>query len=428
MLKMSDRTPWGEEVLAQLVEGDQIPGFMKQAEVGPDEACVIVRDGGIVDVASQKVLKGLNQTITEWAHSWLGGGGSLQLLFVKTVPADLQLVIKGLLSKDYEEISGTCTMRVQFTITDAPKVISLMKHAEERSEARKGFFGVKQVPIGRVLLRNHLERLVEREALATVFSPQIAGINAAETRGNIEFIRDIETAAMVELKKTFSIWGLDLQKLYTVWDRTASDELMRYKKERLQAFEKGEFEKDAGVREKLGGMERDYNVKKKEQEHRWTLEFKGVEAEETMKDFIADRNLQRERKQADENLERFRTELERKKAELELEKEKAGIELGKKRAEAELEIEKDIVETENMGRSFNIIQDRKLIRTLLDEIRELEKDILNTPSEKAPLLQKQIDDKKAKINDVEARIEGGKIAPKAKTLKCPKCGEMIVME
>ena len=113
MLKMWETTPWGEEIVAQLVERDQIQGFLKEALIGPGEAALLIRNGRIEDVLTQDKLSKLSGGLSNWISNKLGGGEAFQLLFVSTVPIDLELPIKGILSKDHEEVNGTCTMRFQ---------------------------------------------------------------------------------------------------------------------------------------------------------------------------------------------------------------------------------------------------------------------------------------------------------------------------
>ena len=148
----------GEEVIAQLVDRDQIPNFLKEAIVGPGEAVMYIRNGKIEDVLTQDKLKVNRKGIIDWFQSKMGGGESVQLLFVSTVPINLTLQIgkstwkldpsgkpevdqngqpqwevQGILSQDNEEIKGTVTMRVQINQNNATRIINLMRSAEPYS-------------------------------------------------------------------------------------------------------------------------------------------------------------------------------------------------------------------------------------------------------------------------------------------------------
>jgi hypothetical protein len=356
MLKMWETSPWGEEVIAQLVEREQIQGFLKQALIGPGEACVLIRNGKLEDVLTQDKIKGLSGGITNWLANRLGGGESLQLLYVSTAPIDLQFAISGILSKDHEEVSGTCTMRIQANQNDAPKIINLMKGLQEVVQTKKGLFRTQQISLGRILLRSAVEQKLEKEAISMVFATHISNVDAKDFRGNLNLIKEMETSAEMEMRKTFEMWGLDLLKLYTVWNRGAYDELQRWKREREQVYERTEFESDLATRQQLSNLNNAYQIRKTEQEQRWALGFGEAQGAERIKAMTFEAELGRTQKSFDEQLRQRRA---------------AGMtEVDLKREDMHVGLEKDKGEMDIAMDAFAKVQEAKRQRIAMEQTHQ----------------------------------------------------------
>ena len=196
MLKMWEKIG-GEEVIAQLVERDQIPNFLKEATVGPGEAVIYIRNGKIEDVITQDHIKVGGGGIENWFRSKMGGGEQVQLLFVSTAHVDLQIGIEDgngqpLLTKDHEELSGTATIRVQISQNNAVKVINLMRESKDiiaqtqeaktswisRNILGKTFQAKPAMVAGKFLFKSDLEEKLQNEIMAMVFSPHITQVDA----------------------------------------------------------------------------------------------------------------------------------------------------------------------------------------------------------------------------------------------------------
>ncbi len=230
-------------VLAMKIPKGQIKGFFKkEVIIEPGEAAVLIKDGRIEEELTQTKLKNFGGGFGGWLERVTGKGEDELLLFVDTNTMDLELPVKAT-SKDHTEINGTCTVRCQVNVSEAIKIIGAMEGKD-------------------TLTKTQLQNRIQSEMATAVLSNKIANYSADEFHGNINIIKDIETSASIEMRKTFELWGLKLIKMYTNWDKNAFDELMEYR----NAWELYDARKDVKYEGEIKEMEKNHGILKKRAE------------------------------------------------------------------------------------------------------------------------------------------------------------------
>ncbi len=295
------------DVIAHLIPEKAIKGIFKRDVVlNPGEAALLIRNGKLEDVVTQTRLKKIGGGLGNWWARWRGHESGTELLFLITTPIDLEIPLDdrtGLTTKDYQKMYGKTTIRFQFLQENVPKIINLMERKPLLTKAR-------------------LIRRIQEELIAMVFSGHIAKYNADEFQGNVSIIKDMETAAGVEMRKTFGLWGLHFLKMYTVWGKGAYDDLMQYKAQLKNIYEKRTAYTDIQFDEKLHLLDKDHEVRKKEQEHKWDLQFGEIDSEEKVKDIHWDADIGRDERKFESKLDmdkkQFEVELDQDQRELEM--------------------------------------------------------------------------------------------------------------
>ena len=117
-----------EDVIAQWISKDFImrySGFFKEMVIGPGEYAVVIKNGRIVDVVTQKKLEGLSGGFLQILKNWLGGGEDLQVLIVDVRPKRVEVGFQGY-TKDRVEVAGKANLLLRISPKDAVNVIKLM--------------------------------------------------------------------------------------------------------------------------------------------------------------------------------------------------------------------------------------------------------------------------------------------------------------
>ena len=325
------------DVIARFVSEHDIPGILKRDIVlNPGEAAMVVVKGKIQDVVTQTELKDIGGGFINWFKRAVGMESAVQLLFMVTTPIQLEIPLE-YTTKDYQPMKGTGMIRFQLSTTEAQKIVNLIQRDQ-------------------VLTLSGLEEKIKDEIFAMVFSNVIAKHDSAEFHGNIEIQKEMEVTASVELRKTLGLWGLNLIKMFSVWQENAYDELMKYKAE-LRIFD---GEQDAYHQSMLSNINRQHEYELQVQEAEWDLRLGDVKGEEriTTERFLA--NLERNRAQFNEDIRR-----EREKIEVDKERRKSHLETDKERMD--LEMERDREEMDIAMDSFERVQAAKRERMKLDQ-------------------------------------------------------------
>jgi hypothetical protein len=268
-------------MVARLMGQNDIHGILQQdVIVNPGEACVFIKDGKIEDIMTQTRLKNVGGGFTNWLKGKMSVGTSISLLFIDTTPIDLQFPIAAT-TKDYADIKGACTVRIQIVPENATKIINMMRRAPARSDQVPGFLW-DSVRTGQVLTRDVIQSRLNDELVATVFTAQIAQYTAPEFRGNVEILRNMEEQAQIEMRKSLDMWGLSLLRLFTVWGKTDFDGVMAVQRQysmQLQSWNGVQDLYHTGV---LADLRRQQEKAMTEQSDKWARVRGDVAGEESV--------------------------------------------------------------------------------------------------------------------------------------------------
>ena len=138
------------------------------------------------------------------------------------------------------------------------------------------------VRTGQVLTRDVIQSRLNDELIATVFTAQIAQYTAPEFRGNVEILRNMESQAQIEMRKTLDMWGLGLLRLFTVWGKTDFDGVMAFQRQyamQLQSWDGVQNLYHTGV---LADLRRQQEKVMTEQSDKWARVRGDVAGEESV--------------------------------------------------------------------------------------------------------------------------------------------------
>ncbi len=266
-------------VLARLVPKTEIRGFFKKDTViNPGEAAVIISGGKIEDVVTQTKLKKMGGGFKNWLERKVAKETDKEMIFLVTTPEDLHLPIN-FTSKDHVDVKGVCTVRIQFSPEEATKLINLLKR-------------------DKVITTEGLAKKLHREMAAMVFGNTISRYPVKDFHSNIDIIKDMETTAMVELRKTFNMYGITLLKLFTNFKKGAYDRLMEYKSKVEMAMKK----KDIDLYAHLEDLRRAHEFHTKKIEDKWDLRRGEVRGKESISTTHLDAKIERDKMAHDHKL------------------------------------------------------------------------------------------------------------------------------
>ena len=257
-----------DDVVARFLEPNDVKGITSQdIIIGPNEAAVIIEQGKIEDVITQSKQKNFGTSLLKRFENIIFGSKDSRMLFVDTSPIDVTGKINNIATKDNVRQDGICMLRFQLDVNNAHKLLNLIKNKDK-------------------LTINNIREKISDEITANVFSPYIHKYNVDEFKGNTDVQDDIEEAAMVEMRKTFDMWGLNLINLSTKWHISKHEKVERQVKD----AELDERKKDIRTEKAKGKINREYDVKshlEQEQynqrdqhmEHKQDLEWKNIKFE-----------------------------------------------------------------------------------------------------------------------------------------------------
>jgi hypothetical protein len=288
-----------EGVISRLVPKTEIKGIIKQdIIVGPGEEVVIIRNGKIEDSVTQTRLEKIGGGFGNWFTRNFGVGEDVELLFIDTKEMDLEIPIKEI-SSDHDEVTGTCTLRMRIDPTQSTKLIGLMKERplwikewkkkgiiRKRWEVDEWYAGNAMV-----LLKDDFQEKIEDELKAKVLSPCITKYPSKEIRGNPEIREAMERAIQIELRKTLTMWGLNLLNFYTTLEAGAYEELETYRREKDLEMERTDIDFMPTLRE----LDREHEERTKIMEHAFEEKRMGILHDEDIKDILQEKNLDRQR-------------------------------------------------------------------------------------------------------------------------------------
>ncbi len=231
---------WGkpEEVVAQRIHKDQIPGLLhKEIFLENDEIGLVIRNAAIAEEisAGKHALKDFSE-----------------IILVDTATKTLRKTAENLLTADDNTVS--CDLEIRFDVYLAEKL------------ARNLLFSKT------ILTIDDIYSELYNELIAKALSPIVRETKISDLAGNKEIIDNIAISLETELKKTLEMWGIELINLSIIW-KFPEDYKQRLKSSsaaRLEEKEEGEEPK-----EKLKSAIRDKEIEK--------IKGKGEPAKEEVK-------------------------------------------------------------------------------------------------------------------------------------------------
>jgi hypothetical protein len=299
-------------ILAKLVPKEMMKGIIKQdIIVRPGEEVIVIRNGKIEDTITQTRLEKIGGGFGNWLTKRFGIGEDLELLFVDTKEQDLEIIFKEI-SSDHDVVGGSCTLRFRIDPTKVTNIIGLMKAlpqsekdielAREQPIAKKMwkkkmnlFWFGQNWYTGMILEKNELSRKLERELKSKIFEPVIIKSLSKDIRGNPEIREKMEQMVVVELRKTFDMWGLNLLNFYTNFEIEAHDRLEAHRREVDLTIERATIDTLPDFIKKMRDLDRKYQSDKSEIEKAFELKRMGILQDEDIKVILQQKNLERQR-------------------------------------------------------------------------------------------------------------------------------------
>ena len=212
-----------EEDLVRLVKTKELNDFWnKEIDfiVGPGESAVLVRDGRIEDVVTQKKLSGVAGGFKNWLGQNLRSKSDLDLLFVDNKPFQIDVGVEGLTSDDLAQ-SGTAKLTLRLEHEKSNRIIGMLREKEIRRKV--GFFRRKHVVEGyeTALTKSEIEQMISEEARSTIFNKIIRKYESKDLGSSDSIDEEISTASRLELKKTLDLWGMNIENIYVSWSLNA---------------------------------------------------------------------------------------------------------------------------------------------------------------------------------------------------------------
>lgn len=214
-----------EGTIARMFEKGDIKGFRKQDVVlGPGEALILLEEGKINEIVTQTRLKDMGGGFKNWLLRKTGAGKDVVYLFVDTRQFDVDAAFEGN-TKDFVKIAGTITVKMQINTNEASKLLNFMREYIVPKYKEKGIFRKRKVfdgfeTEGQSLSREDIIEKLMKEMKAKVFDPVIGRHDASEFHGESKVVADLQTEAMIALRKTLGMWGILLQDLFASFGET----------------------------------------------------------------------------------------------------------------------------------------------------------------------------------------------------------------
>jgi hypothetical protein len=286
----------------------------------------------------------------------VGGGDDFIILFASLEQIDYSFPVgnadddKCPLTKDGTPMKGRALFEFQIDPNNALKIMPLMRASG-------------------ALLKNALVNRLYIETDATVFDNLIAKYAAADFRGNMEIVRNLENVAQIEMQKTFTNYGISLTRLITKWERNDYDQALADMRAMETAFMKANAEhvdwtKRANVKHEQIMTAVDFQFheqaeKIKDGERLITLKLQEqmaqVDLKEEMKDKTFDKDLGREDRSFEQD-----TQHQYKKAQSDDYQEKLEIERDRTEMQNLMDIKKQQKEAKVMEYQGTVLESEKV--------------------------------------------------------------------
>ena len=299
--------------IAVALRKQELHGFSRQVQIGPNDVAIIVQDGQPRAVSGAHVR---TSGIVDRLAGLFGKAANIDVYVAKTSPFEFAFFVGDDTSADEAEATqsmgassaslvshtGSAAVRadphdIQTRKTGFQAVTSIVSIAaltadsqrisarvrltlrvdEEDVELLVGMLSWKEV-----LSERDVAIMVRDEFIDKVFVPEVVHYRADELRGNVVLLRDLEQIARQKLKTTFDLWGLRLENFSLVFGLT-EQERVAIEDRRSQIEEERERERHEQrlrqLRRELEMIEVETKVKKSRGESDAELRELELEAE-----------------------------------------------------------------------------------------------------------------------------------------------------
>ena len=307
---------YGTDTVAAVLDKGELTGFFRQAVVRPNEAALVIRNGSIEEVVTEKVVR--TSGFRDRLLGLLGQPRDAQVIFVDTSPFALEFCLgetsRGgfgepavsimALSADRQPVTAQVRMTLSVGIDDAELLTRLLR-------------GKAAVAVWDVAL------LVQDELLAKVLIPRVGQHRADELRGNVALLQQLANWAEHEMSAAAELWGLKVERFFVNWGVTEQERVEIDSARKRRGAESVEFAHQRLIREKERSLELERSRLTNLQELR-ALEAQGGS---DLKELYLAAEIERGRMVDGQRLDQAKIDAEIRRVELGVKHEEAGLQL-----------------------------------------------------------------------------------------------------
>ena len=278
---------YGSETVAAVLDKAELPGFYREAIVGPNEAALVIRNGKLEEVVTEVRLG--TSGFRDRLKGLMGRDSDAQVIFVDTSPFDLTFFLgestrgeqggfrqeqqstvqRGSnITMGAERTGGAYTSQgssVQSQLDSASVAIEALTSDRQfvSAQIRLTFaIGIDDAESVARLLRGRMAlavadigALVRDELISKVLVPMVARNRADELRGNTGLLSEISGATERELSTAAGLWGLTLHNFFLNWGVTEQERAEIEEARKRREEETAEFAHQRVFRERERSLE-----------------------------------------------------------------------------------------------------------------------------------------------------------------------------
>ena len=278
---------YGSETVAAVLDKAELPGFYREAIVGPNEAALVIRNGKLEEVVTEVRLG--TSGFRDRLKGLIGRESDAQVIFVDTSPFDLTFFLgestrgeqgnfrqeqqstaqRGSnISMGAEQTGGAYAaqgLSVQSQLDSASVAIEALTSDRQFISAQVRLtmaVGIDDAELVTRLLRGRtalavadVGALVRDELVSKVLVPMVARSRADELRGNTGLLNEIAGATERELSTAAGIWGLTLYNFFLNWGVTEQERAEIEEARKRREEEAAEFAHQRVIRDRERGLD-----------------------------------------------------------------------------------------------------------------------------------------------------------------------------
>ena len=279
---------YGSETVVAVLDKAELPGFYREAIVGPNEAALVIRNGRLEEVVTEVRLG--TSGFRDRLKGLMGRDSDAQVIFVDTSPFDLTFFLgestRGEQGGFRQEQQSTVQRGSNITMgaertgcgTYTSQGSSVQSQFDSVSVAIEALTSDRQFVSAQIrltfaigiddaesvarLLRGRMAlavadigALVRDELISKVLVPMVARNRADELRGNTGLLSEISGATERELSTAAGLWGLTLHNFFLNWGVTEQERAEIEEARKRREEETAEFAHQRVFRERERGLE-----------------------------------------------------------------------------------------------------------------------------------------------------------------------------